>query len=47
MGTVMCLSNQDLFQFSHGTTAGVAEVPAQLSDILKFGLEALLQSDER
>ena len=45
---VICvMPDQSLLQFSHGTTGGIADVPAQLADILKFGLEALLQSDER
>ena len=34
-------------QFTHGTVSSVASDSAQLSDILKFGLDNLLQSEER
>ena len=34
-------------QFTHGTVTSVAENTSQLSEILKFGLDTLLQSDER
>ena len=34
-------------QFTHGTVTSVADNSTQLSDILKFGLDTLLQSDER
>ena len=34
-------------QFSHGTVSTVADNTSQLADILKFGLDTLLQSDER
>ena len=34
-------------QFSHGTVAAGADSSPQLADILKFGLDTLLQSDER
>ena len=36
-----------LSQFTHGTVAAVAEGSTALADILKFGLDHLLQSDER
>lgn len=34
-------------QFSHGTVDAVADSTPQLADILKFGLDKILESNER
>lgn len=40
-------SSLSSLQFTHGTVSSVATDSSQLSDILKFGLDNLLQSEER